>query len=133
MSYRFTERDIILLPSADLDLEDMDVSEGHILKTFNDPDQRNDEANPNTATRFFNSKDNPHTLTISFHRAHSLKFARTLYDAEDAFIVIEAIKVMKHLHTVECSHPTSQYEDEEKLPGKSPFPWHKVAELRNRA
>jgi len=133
MSYRYSERDIILLPSADLDLEDMDVSEQHILKTFNDPDHQDEEASPNTMTRFFNSKTNPRTLTISFYKAHNLKFARTLYDPTSAFIVIEAIKVMKHHHTTECSHPTSRYEDEEKPPGKSPFPWHKVAELRNRA
>ena len=133
MSYRYTERDIILLPSADLDLEDMDVSEQHILKTFNDPDHRDEEASPNTVTRFFNSKTNPRTLTISFHKAHNLMFARTLYDPASAFIVIEAIRLTKHHHTTQCSHPMIQNEEEVKHPGKSPFPWHKVSEVLNKA
>lgn len=126
MSYRYTEQDIILLPSADLDLDDAEVSERHILKTFNDPDLWNEEASPNTVTRLFNSKTNPRTLHISFHKAHSLKFARNLHDTEAACIVIEAIRVMKHYHTTECSHPMSQYEEDEKQSGKKQFPWHLV-------
>jgi len=110
MSYHYNEQDIILLPGAEGDLDNTDVSEKHILKAFNDPDYWNEEASPKTVARFFNSKTNPRTLHISFHKAHSLKYAHSLY-TDAACIVIEAIKVIKHHHSRRCSHPTDKYEE----------------------
>lgn len=104
MNYHYHERSIMLLPSAEQTMDDEDVSETHILKTFNDPDFRNEETSSHTVERFFNSKTNPRTIHITYQKAHSLQYAHSLY-TDTAMLVIEKIRVIQHTHTNRCTHP----------------------------
>ena len=92
----YGKQDIILKPGIDRIMDDEDVSEEQILKVFNDPDHRDEETDPNTIERFFDSRSNPRTIQISFYKGHSLRFAYNLY-REAEFIVIESITVKKAL------------------------------------
>ncbi len=97
MSHQYRKQDIILLPGAELKMYDEDINVEQILKVFNDPDHRDEEAAPHTVDRFFDSTTNPRTLHISFYKAQSLEYAPKLYQ-EPALIVIEAITVKRHVY-----------------------------------
>src|SRR5436309_383754 len=90
----YGKQDIILLPNAEHSMGDEDISEENILKVFNDPDHRNDEKDPQTIERFFNSDTNPRTIRISYHKGHSLQYAHNLF-TNAAYVVVESITVEK--------------------------------------
>jgi hypothetical protein len=106
----YAEEDIILLAGAEMDIDEKNVTEKYILKTINDPDRWNEDTYPHTIERFFDSRTNPRTIKITFHRGHSLTNAFDLYDNTSS-IVIDSIKVIKHRHSQHCIHLTDQYED----------------------